>query len=255
MAVDYKGLMWLLLLLGPLLISQRKLHQEIQSIFLLITRRPDISMVLFAVLFLPGVVLHEASHFLMARLLMVRTGRFSILPRILDDGKVQLGYVETEKTDWLRDALIGMAPLLTGGIFVAYAGIQKLGLVKLWGALSAGDMTSLYGYLQAILAQPDFWLWFYLMLTVSSTMMPSASDRRAWLPLGLFAASLLVLSLMAGAGPWMLANLAGPFDQVLQAVAIVFGISLLAHIVFLIPLWGLRIFISWMMGVRIEPTA
>ena len=107
---------------------QRFLQREIQAIFLLITRQPDISMALFSLLFLPGVLLHETSHFIMAQLLGVRTGRFSIIPKKLDSGRIRLGYVETAKTDFIRDALMGLAPLVTGGLFVAFGGSISLGI-------------------------------------------------------------------------------------------------------------------------------
>jgi hypothetical protein len=57
-------------------------------------------------------------------------------------------------------------------------------------------------------------------------------------------ASLLALSLLVGAGPWLLANLAVPLNMVLKAIAVVFGISMLVHLLLLVPLWGLRLGIS-----------
>ena len=86
--LQYRGLLWLILALGPLLILQRLLHREIQLIFLYITRRVDLAMALFSLLFFPGVLLHEGSHFLAARLLGVRTGGFSILPHLLPGGRL-----------------------------------------------------------------------------------------------------------------------------------------------------------------------
>ena len=56
-------------MLGPLLLLQRALHREIQVVFLLITRRPEITVALFSLLFFPGVLLHEGSHYLMAKIL------------------------------------------------------------------------------------------------------------------------------------------------------------------------------------------
>src|SRR5512143_2626739 len=109
-------------MLGPLLFAQRWLHREVQWVFLLITRSPSVSVGLFSLLFFPGVLLHELSHFLMARLLGVRAGRFSLLPSVVEGGKLRLGFVETAETDWVRDALIGAAPLITGGAAVAYLG-------------------------------------------------------------------------------------------------------------------------------------
>ena len=240
MPANLDGLFWLLLLLGPLLLLQRSLHREVQAVLLLLTRRSDIALMLFSLLFFPGVLLHEGSHYLVARLLGVRTGRFSLLPRPLKNGKLQLGFVETASTDWLRDALIGAAPLITGGAFVAFAGHSRLGLVPLGQAvLSAGPAVILEALPEA-LARPDFWLWFYLAVAVSSTMLPSASDRRAWLPMAGSLLLLLVVSLVAGAGPWLVEYAAPALNQALRGVAVVFAISVLVHLVFLPPFWLLH---------------
>jgi hypothetical protein len=251
MTESLSGLLWLLLLLGPLLFLQRNLHRHIQSIFLLLTRRAEIAVALFALVFFPGVLLHEGSHYLMARLLGVRTGAFSILPQPMGGGRIRLGYVETAKADWLRDALIGAAPLLAGGAFVAYAGWQQLGLLAVWEGFQAGGLSQVLNDLPDLLAQPDFWLWFYLVVAVSSTMMPSASDRRAWLPIALVIALLLGASLLAGAGPWLLDNLARPLNLVFQALVVVFGISVAVHLVLLPPVWGLHKLLSWATGLEV----
>lgn len=245
------GLMWLLLLLGPLLFLQHHLHREIQAIFLLLTRRAEIAIMLFSLLFLPGVLLHEGSHYLAARLLVVRTGKFSILPQPLPDGRVRLGYVETAKADWLRDALIGAAPLLAGGFFVAYAGWKQLGLLDLWDRFQAGGLQLVLDGLPENLAQPDFWLWFYLVVTVSSTMLPSAADRRAWLPITLVVLGLLLVSLLVGLGPWLLGTLTPTLNLVFQALAVVFGISVTVHLALLPLVWGVRRLLSWMTRLKV----
>ena len=72
------GLVWLLIVLGPLLFSQRVLTREIQAVLFLLTRRPRMSLGIFSALFFPGVLLHEASHLVTARLLGVKTGRLSL---------------------------------------------------------------------------------------------------------------------------------------------------------------------------------
>ena len=240
MLANLDGLFWLLLLIGPLLLFQRGLHREVQAVLLLLTRRNDIALMLFSILFLPGVVLHEGSHFLAARLLGVRTGRFSLLPRPIGQGKLQLGFVETASTDWLRDALIGIAPLISGGAFVAYVGLSRLGLVELWDQVMQNGPSAV----GLMLEMPDFWLWIYLVVIVSSTMLPSASDRRSWQPIGLILLLLLVVSLLAGAGPWLLTYAAPALNQALRAVAVVLGISVVVHGVFLLPTWLLHRLLS-----------
>jgi hypothetical protein len=260
--VEYlDGLLWLLLMLGPLLVLQRSLHRELQAVFLLITRRSDVSLALFSLLFFPGVLLHETSHYVVARLVGVQTGRFSLLPRVVPApagngrqqraSRLQLGYVETARTDWARDALIGFAPLLTGGLFVAYAGVYQLGLGTLWGSLIEQGPGGIPDVLRQLYTHSDFWLWFYLIFTVSSTMMPSASDRRGWLPIVLGVVILLVATLLAGAGPWLWENAAPQLDRVLQAVAMVFGISVAVHLVLLIPLWIVRKLLNRLTGLEV----
>jgi hypothetical protein len=248
---QFNGLIWLLILLGPFFILQRRLHIEIQATFLLLTHRVDISLVLFSILFLPGVLLHEVSHYLTARMLGVRTGGISLFPHPLDDGRLQMGYVETAKTDILRDALIGLAPLLAGGIFVAYVGLIRLGLVALWERITTGATSDWYEGVAYLVARPDFWIWFYLLFVVSSTMMPSRSDRRAWLPVLLIWAVILALSLLAGAGPWIFENLAPYVYQALGAVAIVLGISLAVHLVLVVPFYLLRKVLERLTGYRV----
>lgn len=237
---QFDGLVWLLILLGPFFILQRRLHTEIQATFLLLTHRVDVSLAFFSILFLPGVLLHEVSHYLAARMLGVHTGGISLIPRTLDDGRLQMGYVETAKTDILRDALIGLAPLLVGGTFVAYIGLIRLDLPTLWERITAGAASEWYQGLVYLVEKPDFWIWFYLLFVVSSTMMPSRSDRRAWLPVMLVGIVILGLSLLAGAGPWMLENLALYLNQALNAVSIVMGISLAVHLVLVVPFYLLR---------------
>jgi len=243
--------LWLLLWLGPLLLFQRGLHREIQSVFLLLTRRADLAVAIFSLLFFPGVLLHEGSHYLMAKILGVPTGRVSLIPQSIGGNRLRLGFVETGKTDILRDALIGTAPLLIGGIFVGYAGIVKLDLLSAWEGIASGNIEAVLDSLAASFSVPDFWLWFYLTVTVSSTMFPSPSDRRAWLPVALIVGVILGLALIFGAGPWMSKNLLPVLNDALGSVAIVFAISATVNMLVLIPTWALRKIISRLTGMQV----
>ncbi len=235
MLTQLDGLQWMLLALIPLIFLQRAFHRELQAVFFLITRRMDISLVIFSLIFLPGVLLHEASHYLMANLLRVRTGRFSLIPQRLADDRLLMGYVETAQTDFFRDALIGAAPLFSGGLFVSYVGRTQLGLLSLWDALTSLDLATLLGSLSAVYDRPDFWIWFYLTMAVSSTMLPSSTDRRAWLQLALVVAVLLGLGVLVGAGPWMLINIAPALNEALRSSAVVLAMSAALHLVVLMP--------------------
>ena len=247
----FDGLIFLFISLLLFLLVQRWLHGELQAIFLLVTRRPSLTIGLFSFIFLPGVLLHELSHYVAAVILHVRTGRFSVIPRVLADGKIRLGYVETAPTDPVRDTLIGMAPLFSGLAVTASLGASKLGLATLTTLAFQGQWGSFFTGLQAVPLLPDFWLWFYLAFTVSSTMMPSASDRRAWTPVFSTLAVILIVALVGGAGAWMVAHIAGPLNRLMRLLAVTFGVSLIIHLALALPAWIVRVVISRISGMRV----
>ena len=229
------GLLWFTLMLVPLILLQRLLHREIQAVFLILTRDTRLTMGIFAMLFLPGVFLHELSHFVMAKILQVRTGKFSIFPKSLPDGRLQLGYVETAKSDVIRDSLIGAAPLIVGTLFVAYVAIYHLQMRVLWDAFRNGQFDLFWLGVRTLPQAPDFYLWFYLAFAVSSTMMPSESDRHAWLELAISIGVLFSIALLAGAGPWMVGALAPLVGTFLSSVAVILGLSSAIHLILLLP--------------------
>jgi hypothetical protein len=238
-------------MLGPLIFLQRMLHKELQSVLLLITRSQEIALVIFSLLFLPGVLLHELSHFVAAKLLRVQTGRFSLIPQRIGNGRLRMGYVETAKTDLFRDALIGFAPLLTGGLFVSFAGVFRLGLLNLWEALIDLDMAVMFETIGNMFAQPDFWLWFYLTVAVSSTMMPSSSDRKAWLPIVIAISFLILLGIIFGLGSFLLDAFGIPLNNAFRATAIVFAISSGVQALVLLPTVGVRKLLTKFTGLEV----
>jgi hypothetical protein len=235
MTSQLAGFFWFIAMLAPLIILQRLLHREIQAVFLILTRDARLTMGIFSLIFLPGVFLHELSHFLVAKILRVPTGKVSLLPRPLPDGRLQLGYVETAKADVVRDSLIGAAPLIVGTLFVAYAAIYKLDLRVLWDVLRNRQFDLFWMGIGALPTVKDFYLWFYLTFAVSSTMMPSESDRHAWLEMVVSVGVLFAIALLIGAGPWMLDNVAPFVSGFLSSVAVIFGLSSVVHIVLVLP--------------------
>jgi len=232
----FSGLLWFLLMLAPLIALQRLLHREIQSVLYIASgANAKFTMAVFSLLFLPGVLLHEFSHFITAKILIVPTRGFSVIPKMMPEGYLRMGYVEIAETDIGRDSLIGAAPLVFGNLLIAYIAIYRLHLIPLWDVLRNGQWGLFWLGISLLPQIKDFPLWFYLTFAVSSTMLPSQSDRHAWLPLGLLLILLLAIVLFVGAGPWMLAHLAPPFDNFLQSVATLFGLSAFMHGILALP--------------------
>ncbi len=239
---------WLLLCMLPFFFIQSKLHRELKLLFYVILRRDTSADLLFYILFFPGILVHESSHWLMAKVLRVPTGRFSLIPKHLPNGKLRLGYVETQKSDWFRDSLIGAAPLVAGALITGWLaatiwhpqGVAEL----LWN----GDMESFVNAVKGIYLGNDFWIWFYLIFTISSMMLPSESDRSSWLPVILIFLGMLILLIVAGAGGWMESNLIPFVNPFILDLVMVFSVSLVVHILLLLPVWGFRAILVRLFG-------
>jgi len=244
--------LWLVLALLPLIFLERWVHRHLQGIWLLLVRDADLALILYSLLMLPGVLVHEGSHWLMATVLGVRAGRFSVVPERLPDGTLRLGYVETEHVDPLREALIGVAPLLAGAAVISFVGYGRLGVEPLAEALGRGDLLGMWQALTVMIARPNFWLWLYLVFTVSNSMLPSASDRRAWWPVLVSLAVLTVLLLAFGLGPALLQTLGNPLDAATRALAAAFSITVGLNLVLAPGLWLLEFGLIRVTGMEVK---
>ena len=162
-----------------------------------------------------------------------------------------MGYVETAATDFLRDALIGVAPLIAGSIFVAYAGLVHLEFGTIWQQLSLGEVSSIFPIVSQVTDQADFWIWFYLIFVVSSTMFPSETDRRAWVPVLLMIGVFVGLIFISGAGPWLWENLGSSLLSLVHLLSLIFILSALVHLILLPPFWLLRLGLERIFHLRV----
>lgn len=186
----------------------------------------------------------------MAKLLWVRTGKISLIPRILPKGKVQLGYVEVASSDFARDALVGLAPLLSGMAAILLISIYKFEIPVL--DKSGFELLISLPKLGYVLKTQDAWFWIYLVFTISSTLMPSESDRHAWLPVILFSGALFVSALLLGAGVWLEQTLSEPLTQIVQAATIAFSISIFLHCLFYLPVYLIKFALVRITGYSVK---
>ncbi len=173
--------MWLL---------QEQLHRHIQGLVLLLTGDERAVAAVHFLLLLPGIVVHELSHWLAARLLGVRCGPISLGPQRKRGQQVRFGSVQIGRTDAVRESLIGLAPLVVGTGLVLVLARWGFGLLPTAELRPALWPARLLRCLQA----RDAWLWVYLIFAVANAMLPSASDRRAWRTFGLYLALVLAVT-------------------------------------------------------------
>lgn len=246
---------WTAVALPVLLLLQRWIHTHLLGIALLLTGKLPRAAVLYALVLLPGVFLHELSHWLTATLLGVRTGGFSLIPRLQKDGSIQLGYVEYFKDRSLgpvRESLIGGAPLLAGTAVILLIGVRIFNVTELTAALQSGRVSLLVDALRQVGQTADLFLWLYLLFAVSNGMMPSRSDRRAWPALLLLLAGLTVLLYVAGFLPALLGNLRQPASAAFGYLGLALGLAIVVNMVSMMILAVLEIIISRLKGVSVS---
>ncbi|PJF46302.1 MAG: hypothetical protein CUN48_14480, partial [Candidatus Thermofonsia Clade 3 bacterium] len=141
-AQELHTLMLLAVLLGGLLtlswLSQQ-VSLRVQGVTFYLTGWGDLAGVIIFLLLLPGVVLHEAAHWLAARALGLRVSKFRIWPRKQGD-HLGLGSVSMQRADVWRESLVGMAPLLVGNLAIAWIGWRVFATPALLEALAAGHL-------------------------------------------------------------------------------------------------------------------
>lgn len=122
-----------------------------------ILRNSTLTVGILALLFLPGVIIHELSHAVAARLLFVHVSGMEFIPQAKGD-RVKLGSVSITQTDMIRRLLIGIAPLISGIVLI---------FLSFWFYLSHTFPVSPVAKVLIL---------FYLLFEIGNTMYSSQKD-------------------------------------------------------------------------------
>lgn len=128
----------------------------LSKVFHAFTKSYQATVRFLAVLYLPGTILHELAHLLMAGVLFVPVGDLEVIPKI-EGSSVQLGSVQIAKTDPFRRMLIGVAPIIFG----------------------LGAIFAIFFFFQMFFPTPNWWqiaLLLYAVFVFANTMFSSKKD-------------------------------------------------------------------------------
>jgi hypothetical protein len=249
--MDWGLLFWTLLMLGPLLWLVRQVHRGLHGLVLLLTGNEIVALYLYQVLMLPGVALHEFSHYLAASLLGVRVHSLSLRPDVRGQ-KIQMGAVVMDKPDFIRGLIIGLAPLVMGSAVVILIGYHVFDVGATIEAARSGDSSGILETIRLAFGVNDAWIWLYLIFAISNAMLPSESDRESLWPMVLFAVLIVVLAVLAGWGPDLMQRLSVPMETFLSLLLIAFGITLFVDAIFVGAMALVRESFSIVTGRRLE---
>ena len=202
----------------------------IQEIVYLITGSDDLAMVILFLIYLPGILIHEASHWLIARLLGLKTSKFRVWPKYTRN-TIGLGSVTVASGGALWDSLVGLAPLLVGSALIVLIGEQIFDTETIAFAWRTGKLLDGLAFVvDGLTHKPDSIWWSYLLFAIANAMMPSASDRAPLKSLGIYVVlvgALFVLIDQSGRNVVLLLNfLLGPIQVLTGAFFLVAVIDL-----------------------------
>lgn len=206
------------------------LSRHIQGLILLLTGSSTIATTIYDLLVLPGVVLHELSHVVVALLLGLRVLQVNLF-QFRSRTDPRQGEVIVTKADPLRMSVVGAAPLI-GGVLV-------LLLLVRWLDPPTVDLNlAALGQLRQQLRDPLTALVTYLLFAIANTMFPSEADRRAWWVVGVvvlvIGLVLLALGVRPNLPPLWVERLSTQADQLTAALLPVVVVDLVILVVVLL---------------------
>ena len=172
----------MLISLGLLLVLfrqiERWLHQHIFKVGWLVTNSFQVTTVLYYIFLLPGILLHEATLWLAASILRVRTERAIGFPAEQEIGELRLNFVSlSPEAGLVRYSLAKLAPVVAGSICLWLIALHVFNWPATAAIAALGSIDDLARAVARVTTTADFWLWFYLAFTIANTMFP-ASRRK-----------------------------------------------------------------------------
>lgn len=160
-----------------LFLSARVLTDLISKLIFSFSRNKTGTVYFLSFLFLPGVIVHELSHFIVANILFVRCKDIEFTPKI-HGNTVKLGSVQIEKTDFIRSAVIAFAPtiigcsIITGTLLYFTPDIFNLSKTSVWKML----------------------IFLYVLFQIGNTMFVSRKDIETALKFLLVFSSIFIIT-------------------------------------------------------------
>ena len=200
---------------------ERWLHQHIFKVGWLVTKQYQTTTILYYAFFLPGIILHELVYWLVAGFLNIRADRAIAWPEKQEIGELKLKFIKLSKNvGQIPLAIISTTPLAVGLAAVAFIANNRLDFQGFLATLGGGFLDDMTAAFARLTSAPDFWIWIYLVFTISNTMWPDVSKLRGWRTILLILAAITIVLFIIGAGNQVVVEtLSGPITNALNALS------------------------------------
>lgn len=211
---------------------ERWLHRHIFKVGWLLTRDFNTTTLLYYTFFLPGIVVNQFVRWLVAGLLDVRADAAIGLPQKQEIGELNLNFVQinTRGISSLKLAIIKITPFVAGLILVLLIAEHIFDIREVAGSFQNGTTESVTESLRQMLSTTDFWLWTYILFTISNTMTPDFSLIRNYTRFLFVAFVALVILLALGVGQAVVDDLlSGPITDGMNLLSTAFVVIIILN--------------------------
>ncbi len=102
-----------LLLVVSIYFISRKAMNEVFYFLMRIFKNYHLVLAVITLILLPGTLIHELAHFIVALVLLLPVKSMSLFP-VFEANQIKLGEVKFEKRDVVRGGIVGIAPFVVG---------------------------------------------------------------------------------------------------------------------------------------------
>lgn len=168
--------MWLLIVVFRR--TQVWLHQHIFKVGWLLSGELQVTTVVYYIVFLPGIILHELTLWLAAGVLNVSAEWAIRLPEEQSSGGLRLNFIKlSPRAGQRKYSLIASAPVVAGTLALWSIAAQIFDWRAIADYVSAGTWAGLIRALDSLTGTADAWLWFYLAFVIANTTFSSLPAR------------------------------------------------------------------------------
>jgi len=207
------------------------LSQHLFKVGWLVTKDLRSTTLIYYLIFLPGVVLHELTLWLTAGILNVRADRAFAWPEPQSMAELKLNFVRISgRASPLKLAVIHTMPLIVGVGIIYYIANAVLNVTGFISLMEDGTV-SFDAALARLVNTPDFFLWLYLIFVIGFTMWPDVKMLKGWRIVGLIALGIVIFLYALGIGDTVLTNgLALPLNQGLNILSAAIGVLIVIQL-------------------------
>ncbi|CAN5405388.1 hypothetical protein BH10CHL1_BH10CHL1_46690 [soil metagenome] len=223
-----------------------QISRHLRLLVVYITGSVDFSTVIFFLILLPGIIIHEAAHWITAYILGLKPSQFRVWPK--SQGRfIGLGSVKVRRGNLWQDNLVGLAPLIIGSSLLALIGQRIFFADQISTAVLQGRWIEALQDFWQVLSTADGALWAYLLFVIGNAMMPSVSDRESLKPLLLYVVLAALLYFVIGLP---LSSLAAVLDRIRPTIE-----DLTGAFIFTIILDGIILIVIYLLEALVGPRA